>query len=173
MTNLLPSQFLRKTQRFNRGRFVLVGSITSIICSLFALLALVPPYLAVRATAPGEMAQAAPPPLLDNSDREDIARAKGLLTELKPLVASTSSVLTSFAAALATRPSGIRVSRMRYVQGDPDSIVIEGTSRTRDDINTYRTTLSVDPHFKDVSVPIGSLAGIEGGHFTVTLTGDF
>jgi hypothetical protein len=51
--------------------------------------------------------------------------------------------------------------------------MIVGFSLARDAINVYRQALQADPHFKTVSVPVGDLAGTQGGRFSVTLSGDF
>ncbi|OGG57919.1 hypothetical protein A2853_03250 [Candidatus Kaiserbacteria bacterium RIFCSPHIGHO2_01_FULL_55_17] len=173
MTNLLSPQALREAQHFHRDRFILVGSVVSILCSTIALLALAPAYITVRTGDVVGTSVSPSPTLSGNTDREDLARARTLLVELQPLVSSTSSVLTTFDVALGARPSGITVSKIRYARGEPATIVIEGASRSREDINTYRTTLASDTRFSSVSVPIGALAGIEDGHFTMTLTSTF
>ena len=59
------------------------------------------------------------------------------------------------------------------MRSNPSTIVVEGLSQSREAINEYRAELSNDARFQSVSVPIGALAGIEDGRFTVTLMGTF
>jgi hypothetical protein len=51
--------------------------------------------------------------------------------------------------------------------------MIVGFSPARDAVNLYRQALQADARFKTVSVPVGDLAGTQGGKFSVTLLGDF
>ena len=170
MTNLLPPQVAREARQFIRDRFVFVGSIVSILCSVVVLFAFVPAYLVVQ----NGVSETTPSPTIsESSDREALVRARAIVAELQPLVSSTSSVITLFDDILEERPDGITVSRIRYMRSNPSTIVVEGLSQSREAINEYRAELSNDARFQSVSVPIGALAGIEDGRFTVTLMGTF
>lgn len=152
----------------------MVGSLVLIACGVVVLLALVSEY-AIVSGVPGS-ANGSPEvtlPASSGTDREEIARTQTLINELKPLASSTASVLGLLEAALLARPSGVVVENIHLTRGDPATLILAGSASSRDDINMYRTVLTKDPRFRSVSVPIGILAGTEGGRFTVTLTGDF
>ena len=112
-------------------------------------------------------------PASSDSDREALARMQVLIEELRPLASSTPSVIRTFEEALLARPPGVAVQNIHLTRGNPATLILAGIAPSRDEINTYRTALSKDPRFMSVSVPIGILAGTEGGRFTITLTGDF
>ena len=174
MANLLPPENLQSVRRFHRAHFVLVGSLTGIVCGSIALLALLPLYAIVRAE---HGALEVNTPILrgasDAEERAGIMRAQFLVREFRPLASSTPPALEILGIALDARPPGVTVSSMSYVRGDPGMIVLGGVARSRDEINAYRTVLAKDPHFKSVAVPIGILTGSEGGRFTITLSGAF
>jgi hypothetical protein len=175
MTNLLPQQSLGRARSFYRGHFILTGSLILTACGLFSLLALVPAYTILRAGhIPAEASGASPSQArIDESERQSLDETRIVLLELKPVASSTVSFVGVLGDVLNVRPSGIAITNIIYTPGDPGTIVLSGTSASRDATSKYRTTLLDDPRFTSVSVPIGALAGVEGGHFTVTLTGAF
>jgi hypothetical protein len=102
-----------------------------------------------------------------------MVRAQLLLTQLHPLLSATTSPSGAVAFALASRPSGVTIERISYTSGDEGSLIIVGTALARELIEAFRAALSADPHFSDVSVPVGDLIGVGGGHFSITLSGAF
>lgn len=173
MANLLPPQAQRSMKGFYRSRFVFTASLVASACAVIALLALLPVYAMVRGapteTNPESAAQALP----ENSDREDLARARLMLKELQPIASSTVSALSILEEIFAARPSGTVISSVSFKRGEDGEIFIGGTSPSREDISAYRETLAKNPRFKNVTVPLGVLAGASGSRFTLTLKGAF
>lgn len=175
MSNLLPPNAERAVENFHRARFVLVGSLAAIACGAVVLLALMPLYAIVRAerTAAEESVSNTAAASSSERDREDITRAQALIRELRPVASSTVSALEILDAALGARPKGVTVTNIHYSRGNPGTIVLQGLAPSREEISALRMVLAKDPHFSGVSVPIGILTGVQGGQFTVTLTGTF
>ena len=175
MANLLPLEALASVRRSHIARFILVGSLTAIICGGIALLTLVPLYVIVRVDEVTEGAGTGDRSItaLGETDQEDIIHAQKLVWELRPIIAATSSVMSILDAVLTARPNGVIVLSVSYVRGEPGTIVLRGQASSRDAINAYRTSVAKDLRFKNVSVPINDLTSAEDGHFTMTLTGTF
>ena len=174
MVNILPQDSLGTVRRFYRSRAIVVGSLVVSACGAVALLALVSAYTIINAVpASLEGFPEITLPASSGEDREDIVRARALIKELEPLTSSASSSAKFIEAALLARPSGVLVQNIHITRGAQATMVLAGTASSRDDINAYRISLSKDPHFKSVSVPIGILAGSKDDRFTMTLTGDF
>ncbi|MBI4079945.1 hypothetical protein HY414_01835 [Candidatus Kaiserbacteria bacterium] len=172
MANLLSPQAERKAQGFYRSRFVFTGALVAIVCGIIGFLALLPVYMMVRdGEAKGD--QLASQTLPQNSDREDIARARIILKGIQPYATSTRSVLTTLEEIFVSRPSGMTISSISLKRGQEGQIVLAGASPSRESINTYRETLAKNPRFTSVTVPIGVLAGTGGSPFTLTLKGSF
>lgn len=156
-----------------RARFLVAGSFVAITTALLTALAFLPMYLALHAAK-----EPVVPASLGKSgeiqkERTEVARAQSLVTALSPFVASTTQPSEVVGIALALRPKGISVDHVSYASGVTGEIMIVGFSLAREAINVYRQALQADAHFKTVSVPVGDLAGTQGGRFSVTLTGDF
>src|SRR3989344_7472673 len=135
MANILPKDALTAVRNFYRARFVLVGSLISIVCGAIALLALVPAYALVgaeRAVANNDDLQVVSLP--PSADRDDIIRAQALVRELRSIASSTVSTLDVLDGILGARPARVAISSMSYVRGDPGTIVINGTAPSRDAI---------------------------------------
>ena len=174
MVNILPQDSLKTVRRFYRSRAVVAGSLVASACAAVALLSLVSAYTIVNAVpASLEGSPEVTLPASSGEDREEIVRAQVLLKEFGPLASSASSSMEFIEAALLARPAGVLVQNIHITRGASATLVLAGTTPSRDDINAYRVSLSKDPRFKSVSVPIGILAGAKDDRFTVTLTGDF
>lgn len=151
-----------------RARFVIVLAAFLLALACFALLALIPSYLALRL---------ATPPVADTSithkggapgDAIAIARAQALVRILSPVLSATTSPTALITEALSQRPKGISVDHVTY-DVSAGHLVLVGTGM-RDAINSYRDTLSKDLRFPSVSVPVSALVGSDSGHFSMTLT---
>lgn len=152
-----------------RSRLVLAGSAVALAVAFVAYLSLLPSYLALHADE-----NAVSQPVLAEGqahDQADIVRAQSLLSTLKPLLAGTTTPSEVIQSALLLRPRGVVVDHITYTSGG--TIVISGAAPSREGINTYKNALLSNSHFKFVSVPVGDLAGAEGGRFSVTLSGSF
>lgn len=171
MANVLPHERLRAVRSSYRARLVFAGSLIGILAGTVALLALVPAYTLVKAGQQNTEIQVAELPSSD--ERNEIARTQSLVRSLKPVLTATSSSLALFDEIFSVRPPGVKLSSIGYVKGEPGTIAISGRASSRDDINTYRAALSGDSRFQSVDVPIGAFVGIEGGIFSMTITGTF
>ena len=178
MSNVLPKETLQAEWSRFRGRCVLVGGLVFLgaaVCSGVALLpAHVALYVEAVSTAKQSAAQSGVLPGANTqaqSERADVKRAQTLLDGVTPVVSSTSSPTEIISAALALRPSGVRVDHITFVLGDKNTMRIDGTSDGRESINQFREMLAKSGRFKNTSVPVGALVGAEGGKFTITLSG--
>lgn len=167
MANVLPTEALKSVRRFYAGHFVLVGALVLIGCACLTLIALMPSFLSAR-QALGEKSVEAQP--LPADEKSDILHAQILVRELHPLASSTVSVLQVFDEIFRARPLNVFISSAD-ISLESKTIILAGTAPSRDEINAYRAELSKNPRFKNVSLPIGALAGAEGGHFSITITG--
>lgn len=173
MVNVLPSGALKKARRFYRARAVFVGALTMIACGGIIVLALLPTYLLVNANAEAENEHAVAIASQD-MDREEISRTQVLLRELRDVATSTPSILDHIGVVLAARPPGVRVYSIHFDQHGKDGaqFVVSGAAASREAIPAYRSALSKEPRFTDVSLPIENLFGTDNNTFTITLTGD-
>ena len=176
MVNVLPEGARRSVWSFYRGRFLLAAAVTLCVCGLFAFLALLPAYAALRAegaffkTAPSANAGVQKGKDLE---RDQILRTRILLEQLSPAASSSAPVFDGLVSALGARPSGVTVDRMNYVRDTEGEVTIGGTANSREGVQTYVAALRADPRWKNISVPIGDLAGTGDGRFSITLTGTF
>ncbi|MCR4281193.1 MAG: hypothetical protein NUV88_02585 [Candidatus Kaiserbacteria bacterium] len=178
MTNVLPKESLENVWTSYRSRLILVGSVVFLAIAFLAHLALLPAYIALRIekSAQNQSAVVPAPPDTnpqDKANKNDITRAKALLTGITPIVSASSSPTEAIGVALSLRPKGVTLESINFVSGQNGSITLIGDSAGREGINQYREALSKGGYFKSVSVPVGALVGSEGGKFTLTLTGNF
>jgi Tfp pilus assembly protein PilN len=103
-------------------------------------------------------------------DQADILRAQSLLATLAPLTLATTTPSQVVAEALALRPKGVSVDHITYTSG---SVILDGTAASREGVNAYKKALGADARFTSVSVPLSDLTGAQGGHFSLTLLGNF
>ncbi len=170
---MLPREAQKAIWRMYLARFVLAGSCVAIAVAMLSGLALLPMYLALHSADEAASASLQAKNSEIQNERAEIARAQSLITTLSPYASSSSTLSEAIEAALALRPKGVFVDHITYSSGDSSAIVLVGSAATRDGINTYRQALQPDMRFKTVSVPVGDLAGSQGGRFSVTLTGKF
>lgn len=168
MTNVLPPEAEKELWRIYRARFILAGSAVAIIAALLSALSLLPSYLALHANeeTPSEQTER----VTSAKDQEDIRRAQAILTTFAPFVQATTTPSLAVIRALSLRPAGVTVDHISYM---PGSLIVSGASKTREGVGAYRKTLSADPLFSSVTVPVGDLAGSQGGRFSMTLSGGF
>jgi len=144
------------------------------IASALIALALAPSYLAISLAAPDQPA-AQPDAKGAPDDAISIARSQMLVTQLAPLLAGSSSPSTIIMRALGERPSGVAITHISYKAADQSStgeIQLVGTA-SRERVAAYRDALTADHTFNSVSVPVGALVGADGGHFSITIDGNF
>ncbi len=176
MSNVLPTASQKEIWSFHRANLILVGSLVLLAGACIALLTLVPSVIATGFYEENKI-QEGDGGLLTAAEAEaeknEMLRAKALITAFMPLATSTSPSFEAVTAALSVRPKGALVTEIRYSKLDAGTIVINGTATDRATISAYRNALDEIPSFKTVTVPVGVFAGAEGGKFSITLTGAF
>lgn len=166
MANVLPHARTILVRRM-RARFVIVLGFTLSAAALVAILALLPAFIVTSIARAG---LAAPASVEAPEEQAEAARALALIQTLTPF-ATTTTPSTTLLEALEVRPSGVRVTSVRYSAGAPASLILSGTSARREGVNEYRDALLVDNRFGTVSVPVAALVGTQEGRFSITLTG--
>jgi hypothetical protein len=173
MTNLLPADKQNDVRLFYSLRRRTVAASVAIVSAMLSLLALAPSFLLLRVEQPSSQTET----VLQNEkdDTTAISHAQELLAALSPIVAASSSVSEALNAALALRQKygSITIDHISYQSGARGTIVLSGAATESRHIDAYRRALSLDPHFTDVSVPIGALIGARNGSFSITLSGSF
>lgn len=174
MSNVMPAEKKRKLWREYESRFLAAGSLLGVATACFCALALVPSYVALRVedgtTAPSFSGTSS-----YESDRETVARTRALLDILSPYAGTTTPPSEAVERLLALRPPGVSLDRIEYASGESvGTIIVSGSATVRDVIGAYRAAVEGDTLFDSASVPIGDLAGTDGGgHFSMTVRGAF
>lgn len=171
MSNILPSTARSAVWSAYRARFILAGSLIGISTAALCALALLPSYLVIHSGNDDPSAQGLQDG--DQADRAAIVRTQLLLTTLSPLISATTSPSGTISAALASRVPNITIDRISYTAGDSGTLILSGIAKQREAVSVFRQALSGDKRWKGVTVPVGELAGVPGGRFSITLTGDF
>lgn len=166
MANVLPHARTTLMRRM-RARFIIVLGFTLSAAAVVAILALLPAFIVTSIARAGLASQA---PAEAPAEQAEAARALALIQTLTPF-ATTTTPSGRLEEALELRPSGVRVTSVRYSAGVPASLVLSGTSVRREGVNEYRDALLVDNRFGKVSVPVAALVGTQEGRFSITLTG--
>ena len=156
-----------------RARFIIAGALVALAVAALSVLALLPSYLALTIAAGASPAGVISPNASVQADRDAIQQTQSLFNTLSPLVSSTTTPTDALTAALTARPNGVSVDHFTYAAGSPGALMIFGSGDTPGDINAYRAALANDPHFTNVSVPVGDLVGAAGGQFSITASGNF
>jgi len=173
MSNVLPPASLREVRRMNTERLLLVGSLLLIVCAAIAFLVLVPSYAIVRAESDLPEVSHESISIADKAERDDIFRAQLLVRDLWPIASSSTPILEVLNEVLRERPVDVVVRRINYERGNPGTIILSGSAPSREKIQAYQGALARNPSIKSANVPLQNLAGSDGGHFTLTLTGKF
>ena len=168
MANILPPEAERLVQREYRARFMLVGSVTLILCSIFISAAILPTEISALLATPTPQTTPTPPGDVAK-DSAAITQAQQIVSVLATLDASSSGP-EFIAQALAVRPSGVVVTEVSYSFGE---IVLSGSAPSPDLVNSYSQALQQNPAFTHVSLPLQALLSSPSGAFTMTLTGNF
>ncbi len=164
MANILPPAASRAIERLTMARVVLAAAAFFSVLSISVLGLYAPLY--IREDGSSEV-EAALPSI--EGDRVALRHSAALLVELSQ--ASTTPISFFIESALSHRPGGISVRAIRATRNaSSTTLFFDGTAASRDAISAYRAALMQDKTFRTVSVPIGVLAGVEGGKFSMTIT---
>lgn len=167
MANVLTPQSKRSVWRVQRARFVTVFSLAIFGLAAVASAALVPSYIALEIASP-QIIEVPESGRSESADPVAVTRAHTLVRELSAVITATTSPSMLYTRALEARPQGLAVDSVTYSRAD-GRITISGAG-ARELISAYRNTLSTDPLFASVSVPVGALVGSDGGRFSITIT---
>lgn len=176
MSNVLPEKSLRAVWNRFRDRMVLTGALVFFGVAVLSGLALLPAYIVLqveqKSLAQQDILDSAMSNLnpRDKAEQNDIVRAQSFLARITPFISATSSTTKIIETALALRPKGVRINGVSITDQNRRKITVEGVAPGREEINRYRETLLTSGHFNSVSIPVGTLVGVEGGKFTITLT---
>ena len=151
-----------------RTRFMLVLAFALGISAAVAAAALVPAFLSVRLAQAAVHADQAG--TANHADQAQLSIAQMYTDALSPLLAATSTPSEILGVALGLKPSDINVTSMSYSKG---TLVLNGTSQTREGVSVYRDALQKSGRFATIAVPVAALVGVQEGRFTITLTGAY
>lgn len=156
---------------FYRTRFMIAGSIGLILVAIIALVSIAPSYILLIVNRP-QIHEVESQKVTDTTDDRAVAqKTKALLSDLAPILEEDYLPTELIEKALAVKPQGILIDRIRYASGDGlPSIVIAGTTNVRGQAEQLRKALEGTQLFERVSIPVGDLVGANGNQFTVTLT---
>lgn len=158
------------------ARFVLAASLVALICAVVAFLSLLPSYLSIQFSMPPTSDALAKVPVGGSADSAEIAQAQALTNQLGPLLQSSTTPAQVIQSALTQKPNGVSIDHLTFSEsngGGGGQITLSGIAKQPSDISAYRDSLSKDPNFSNVSVPVGALVGSSAGRFTITLSGQF
>ncbi len=169
MANILPPDIQKKINAQRRARFIIIGSIVSLISSGVVIGALLPSYVVLHAYQLAPVTATAQPSGRSHDETTVLLRTQSMLDDLTPLIA-TSTPTEAIRAALALKPRGIHIDHINYQAG---RLLIQGAADDSADVSSYRTALAADKHFSQATVPVGALLGSVNGRFDITLLGSF
>lgn len=169
MSNILPHEAKKAVWSMYRARFMIAGSLIALLVAGLSALSLLPSYLALHA-ADSTQETATASSLASDDDRAALASLKSMMAALSPIVSATTTPTSAISYALTLKPPTISIDHISYTTGQ---ILLAGSTATREAIGGFRQTLSLDPHFKGVSIPVGDLTGAPGARFSLTLSGNF
>ncbi len=177
LTNLLPyeRQHALVREYFLRLGVVIVVLLTAITC--VAALLLLPTYVLLSASSNAkEMRLASMKSTLSAADEAALSTHLTALSNnmsILTTIARIPSVSTIIRTMLAVSRPGIKLSSLGYKAATPKSpstIVITGTSATRDALRNYQLALEGVPSIQSANLPISAYAKDTDIAFVVTVT---
>ena len=169
MSNVLPEEAKKKLYRSMRMRFVLMLALVLALCALIAAAALAPVFVSIR-IAQASVQRAQDTSGVSHDDQAKVAHAQVYVDALSPMIGATSSPSYILSVAIGLKPTAISITSMSYARG---TIVLNGTSRSREAVSVFRDALQANPRFTTVAVPVAALVGVQEGRFTMTLSGAY
>jgi hypothetical protein len=177
VTNLLPNERRRALSRDLVLRLAVVLVVLVIILTLAAAVLLIPTYVYLEANANAKQARLASiETSLSSSDEATLsARISALSINAAKLAALSSapSVSSILREILAVSRPGITLSSFSYTPSDgtsPATVVISGSSATRDDLRNYQLALQGASFVSSADLPVSAYANDTDIGFAITLT---
>ena len=159
------------------GRALMVGSLAIVFIAGVLALGIVPTYLEGHsARAEREAVLAA---LRDGSvdtertERQVLSDAKKRAAALQA-IGAPQRVREALELVVVDRTKGITLRSLTYTHKDDGStLILSGKATDANVFKAYTAALKSKSLFQKVSVPLSSLANLEGGDFSLTLSGSF
>ncbi len=151
MINLLSSSAKKRLWNEYCVRLGIVALLAVFALELFTLLLFFPAYLTLRGTT-NEVAlsleqERALVPASDKAIHEEVKALKNDLTLLTPGTKPQDQIPSALLSdILKVKPQGITINNLAYVRaGDAVSLQLSGVAATRDDILSFKNSLSQNP----------------------------
>ena len=172
MANVLPPEAQKKVWSTYQARFILVTSLVLFVLAAAAAVTMIPSYVAVQLAETDEARESEE---TEEARAQTVALQKSqfLIGELLPIVSATSSPVDIVTTTLALKPTGVRITRILYVEDTEEERLTLVGSGSRIDVSAFKDALTHSGLFTAVSVPVGALVGSESGGFSIVLVGKF
>lgn len=170
MANVLPPAAQKKVWSYYRARFIIIGSAAALCAAAIALIALLPAYKYLLDTSPVTEIVSDGKKIDTIAERDLALETQALIDQISPMLTASSSALAAIQHSLSRRPSGITITRITYSVSKNRSLVLMGTSASRESTNAFKRALEETKAYESVSVPVGDLVGRDT-RFTITLSG--
>lgn len=183
MANVITPQELRAWNREATGRFALATGIIVAIASVFAALAIFPAYIEVRTermnreaalqAVQDETEQAAKSAAGGKVDRNTLSAVRKRLQAFE-YFSKEQQIAEAIAFVVERRPKGMEIRSFNYVHKDgAGTLDIAGSIADRAALKPYAEQFKDKEPFSRATIPITSLARLEGGTFSLAISGSF
>lgn len=177
LLDLLPRERQRALRRGYALRLSVIGILLATVLIVLAGIFLVPTYVFLNSTFHAdEMRLAAINTTLSSTNDSALSTRLAALSENAQSVISLSkntSVSGLMQSVLAVPHIGISLASFTYtprVGQDPATLVVSGTSQTRDLLRQYQLALSAAPFATSADLPVSTYATQTDLPFTITIT---
>jgi len=155
---------------------VLMGALICLFSTVVVILGLMPAYMRAhteRSTKAAALEALQSAKDSDHSDRELLLTARKRTVALGA-IGKKSELSNALSLILDNRPKGIALRTFVYTHKDAvATLSVSGISSDASAFRQYIEWLKAKKLFDKVTVPLTSLASIEAGSFTVSITGSF
>ncbi|MBI4067818.1 hypothetical protein HY413_00210 [Candidatus Kaiserbacteria bacterium] len=176
MANLIPQEQLKTQSRAMVGRAVLTGALLCFFASIAVIFGLVPAYMRAHTERIAKAEALAALQSAKDNDRSDreILLAMRKRTAALGTIGKKAELSVAFSMLLSNRPKGVALRTFVYGRKDGASTLsVSGAASDPSAFRAYSEALKGKAPIDKVTVPLTSLANIEGGAFTITASGSF
>ena len=175
MTNILKKTTLERQSAELSARLLMGVSAGLSLAAIVLALSIAPAYVSVRAETSAltlEMQQTKAATSRDG--HATLAAAKKRVTALSDAAASGAAG-DAITRVLADRDAAITVTSIQYSHATDGTgtLVVSGTAKTRQSVQSYVATLQSERLFTNVNIPVSSLTTSEAGKFDINISGTF
>lgn len=158
------------------GRAVSMGALVCTCAAIAVILGLVPAYMTVhteRVARDAALAALQDAKEGEHSDRETLLVARKRTAALQA-IGKKGELSTALSLMLASRPKGVALRTFVYAHKDnAATLSVSGTAPDSATFRQYTDVLKGKTPIDKVTVPLTSLANLEGGAFTISVSGAF